>query len=543
VLPDFRHGGALLRPIGEKGILRPHRAARAQTPSFLARLMLFNSPEFIFLFLPCAVVLHFVLARWSAEAAIVGTAVSSLVFYAWWNPPFVVLPIASILANFWLARRIVMAENATSRNLVIIGIVANLLVLCYFKYADFLLSIVDGHKPVPPKVPLALSFTTFVQIAFLVYVYQRRITFDFKRYALFVAFFPHLIAGPIVRWGSFGRQIEDTGRYRLDWSNVALGLTVFSFGLAKKVLLADPLSPHVAGVFDAAARGDPVTVLAAWAASFAFIAQIYFDFSGYSDMAVGLGLLFNFRLPINFAAPLRAANMFDLWRRWHMTLSRLARDLIYVPLSRGDVGVVRRSFNLMLTMVVIGIWHGAGWTFIVWGAFNGALMLVNQFWQWLRGQRKPTPVGRFVGCALTFVAFSVGGVFFRAVDIESAWHLLVSMAGFGAPGSVGSLSLDADKWMVMHGYVSEAFLAGWFGTAWTMVGTLWLAFALGVAWLVPDTMELVDYREGDAQTRWRRDVGMLAWHPALPSLGAVSVLLVIALINLGQVSEFLYYQF
>jgi hypothetical protein len=134
-------------------------------------------------------------------------------------------------------------------------------------------------------------------------------------------------------------------------------------------------------------------------------------------------------------------------------------------------------------------------------------------------------------------------VFFRAVDIETSWHLLVSMAGLGAPGSVESLSLDADKWMVTHGYVSETFLAGWFGTTWTMVGTLWLAFALAVAWLVPDTMELVDYREGDAQTRWRRDIGMLAWHPALPSLGAVSVLLVIALINLGQVSEFLYYQF
>jgi len=505
--------------------------------------MLFNSPEFIFFFLPCAVALHFFLARHSVEAAVIGTTLSSLAFYAWWNPPFIILPVASILVNFWLARRIVVAGDTTARNLVIIGIVANVLVLCDYKYADFLLSIIDGHRPVPPKVPLALSFTTFVQIAFLVYVYQRRATIEFSRYALFVAFFPHLIAGPIVRWGSFGRQIEDPARYRLDWNNVALGLTIFAFGLAKKVLIADPLSPHVGVVFDAAARGDPIAPLAAWAAAFAFIAQIYFDFSGYSDMAVGLGLLFNFRLPINFAAPLRAANMFDLWRRWHMTLSRLARDLVYVPLSRGDVGVVRRSFNLMLTMLVIGIWHGAGWTFVVWGAFNGALLLVNQLWQWLRGPRKPTAPGRFLACALTFVAFSVGGVFFRAVDIESAWHMLVSMAGLGAPGGVERVMLDWDRWMMTHGYVSEALVANWFGATWTVVGTLWLALALAVAWLVPDTMELTDYREGDAQTRWRREVGALTWHPALPSLCAVSLLLVAALINLNRVSEFLYYQF
>src|SRR5262249_28505523 len=331
------------------------------------------------------------------------------------------------------------------------------------KYADFLLSIVDGHKFTPPQVPLALSFTTFVQIGFLVYVHERRLKVDFNRYFLFLAFFPHLIAGPVVRWGSLGKQLADHERYRPNWNNIALGLTIFVFGLAKKLLIADEVSPHVATVFDAASRGEPITALAAWTGCVAFSTQIYFDFSGYSDMAVGLGLLFNLRLPINFAAPLRAANMFDLWRRWHMTLSRLARDLVYVPLSRGDVGVVRRSFNLMLTMLVIGIWHGAGWTFVVWGAFNGALLLVNQLWQWLRGPRKPTAPGRFFACALTFVAFSVGGVFFRAVDIESAWHMLVSMAGLGAPGGVERVMLDWDRWMMTHGYVSEALVANWFG--------------------------------------------------------------------------------
>jgi alginate O-acetyltransferase complex protein AlgI len=327
--------------------------------------MLFNTPEFIYLFMPAAVALHFLVARKSVDAAVLVTTVVSLLFYAWWNPPFVVLPAASILMNFWLARRMVDAGEGGAKGLMIAGITANVLVLCYFKYTDFLISVVDGHKAVPPNVPLALSFTTFVQIAFLVYVYQRRIKPAFSQYALFVAFFPHLIAGPIVRWGSFGRQIGEAARYRVDWNNVALGLTVFTLGLAKKVLIADSLSPHVALVFDAAVRGEPVTAAAAWSACAAFIIQIFFDFSGYSEMAVGLGLLFNFRLPINFAAPLRAANMFDLWRRWHITLSRLARDLIYVPLSRGDAGTIRRSLNLFLTMVVIGVWHGAGCPFVV----------------------------------------------------------------------------------------------------------------------------------------------------------------------------------
>ena len=456
--------------------------------------MLFNSPEFIFLFLPAAVLLHFMLARRSVEAAIVGTTTTSLVFYAWWNPPFVALPVASILANFWLARRMVAAEPAVSRRLMVAGIMANLLVLCHYKYADFLLSIVDGHKAVPPNVPLALSFTTFVQIAFLVHVHQRRPSLDFKRYALFVAFFPHLIAGPIVRWSSLGRQIADKGRYRVDWDNIALGLTIFTFGLAKKVLLADPLSPHVAGVFDAAARGDPVTACAAWLGAFAFIAQIYFDFSGYSDMAVGLGLLFNFRLPVNFAAPLRATSMVDLWRRWHVTLSRLARDLIYVPIALGH-GTLRRSFGLMLTMVVIGVWHGAGWTFVMWGALNGLLLLINQAWLAVWGAGRRSPAGRLMGWALTFTAFSVGGVFFRAIDIDAAWHMLTAMSGFGEPaGAAAPFVTDWDGWLVRHDYISGDFVRAWFGTTWSMIGTLWTCAALAIAWLVPDTMEIVDYR-------------------------------------------------
>jgi D-alanyl-lipoteichoic acid acyltransferase DltB (MBOAT superfamily) len=504
--------------------------------------MLFNSPEFIFLFLPAAVILHFSLARFGPEVAAFGTSVSSLIFYAWWNPSYVVLPVFSILANLWIAQRILRTEHATARFLLISGIVANLLVLSHYKYSHFLLSIFDGRTTTPPNVPLALSFTTFVQIAFLVHVYQQRRVPEFHFYALFVAFFPHLIAGPIVRWSSLGSQLTDPDRYRLNWNNVALGLTIFVLGLAKKVLVADQLSPHVGLLFDAAARGEPLTTLATWLGCFAFSLQVYFDFSGYSDMAIGLGLLFNFKLPINFAAPFRSPNIFELWRRWHITLSRLARDLIYVPLAAGHDSKLRRSASLMLTMIVIGLWHGAGSTFVVWGAFNGVLLLVNQAWRWLRGHRMLTPGRRLFSCVLTFTAFAFGMAFFRAADLETSWHLIKAMLGFSTR-SVTQLPLDWDAWGIEHGYFSKEFILAWLGSSWSAVGTLWLAGAFLIVFFIPDTIELVDYRESDAQSRWRRDLGKFVWRPSLGWALAAFTLTITVLVRIGSVREFLYFQF
>ncbi len=504
--------------------------------------MLFNTPEFIFVFLPAALVLHFSLARRSADAAILGTTISSLVFYGWWNPPFVVLPILSICANYLLAKRMVAADKEMNRRLLIAGILANLLVLIYFKYAGFLISVVGGHAPHPPNVPLALSFTTFVQIAFLVDVYRRRIPLDFRRYALFVAFFPHLIAGPIVRWTSLGRQLGDPERYRVNWENVALGLTIFTFGLMKKVVLADLLAEHVSGVFDAATRGEAVTAFAAWAGSTAFVAQIYFDFSGYSEMAIGLGLLFNYKLPINFAAPLRSVSLFDLWRRWHITLSRFMRDFVYIPLGFNHPGALRKSLNLMITMVLGGLWHGASWTFIAWGAFHGVLLLINVAWREFRGPGRPGPAGRLTGWVLTFGSFVVGAVFFRSADIHGAWHMFTAMAGFG-DAAVAEHHFQVDDWMIRHGYVSDELVRVWLGATWSVVGTLWTAAALFIVLAVPDTMEITGYREGDAQSDWRRPAGFLAWRPSPVSLAIVTMMFIVVFLNVGRVNEFLYYQF
>ena len=504
--------------------------------------MLFNSHEFILLFLPLALAAHFLAARYSTVAAVLTTTVSSLLFYAWWKPPFVVLPISSILLNFWLALEIIRTPLPRRRYLAVVGAAANLLVLGYFKYADFLVSIFAHRAPAAPDVPLALSFTTFVQIAFLIELSRRPTIVALPKYAMFVSFFPHLIAGPIVRWSELGHQLDDAKRYRVNWDNVARGVTIFCFGLAKKILIADPLAPFVARVFDAAAAGHPVTAAGGWGASIAYSLQLYFDFSGYSDMAVGLGLLFNLYLPINFAAPLRATSIIDLWRRWHISLSRFLRDFVYVPLGGSKTGAARRHLNLFVTMVLGGLWHGANWTFILWGAFHGVLLILNHTWKSIRGVTRTTPIARCVGWLLTFLGFAVGMTMFRAPNIETAFSVLQAMAGFGGANADAGFDPSLDFSLLKSGYLSEHVARMVFGAQWSVTASLNTAGALAVALLVPDTMELVNYREGEPHSDWRRRL-LVRWRPNLGWLATTIVLFMVLFARLNQFTEFLYYQF
>jgi len=233
--------------------------------------------------------------------------------------------------------------------------------------------------------------------------------------------------------------------------------------------------------------------------------------------------------------------MFDLWRRWHITLSQLARDTVYIPLSRGRDSTLLRSFNLILTMTLIGVWHGAGWTFVVWGAYNGVLLLINQFWRWLHGRvGRGTPLGRLFGWALTFAAFAVGAVFFRAPDIESAWLIVQAMAGFGNAAPEVSVF---DAWAIRNDYVSPEFAAYWFGKHWSLGATVAAIVAVAIITLVPDTLELTGYKEGEPATKWRRDIGLLAWRPSPVTLALVGAAFAIAFFRIGRVQDFLYYQF
>ncbi|WP_309246667.1 MBOAT family O-acyltransferase [Ramlibacter montanisoli] len=285
-------------------------------------------------------------------------------------------------------------------------------------------------------LPLGISFYTFTQIAFLVDTYQGKVTeFNFFRYALFVTWFPHLIAGPVLHHAEMMPQFARKAVCRIDWQNVAVGLSIFVLGLAKKVLLADSIAEFASPVFDGVKAGAQPMLFEAWVGALAYTLQLYLDFSAYSDMAIGLSLMFNVRLPLNFDSPYKATSIIDFWRRWHMTLSRFLRDYLYIPLGGGRAGNARRYANLMTTMVLGGLWHGAGWTFVVWGTLHGCYLLVNHAWRAFRRRHGWGEGGRAAALAagaLTFLAVVVGWVFFRADSMASAVTMLQGMTGMPA---------------------------------------------------------------------------------------------------------------
>jgi len=408
--------------------------------------MLFNSFPFLFLFLPASLAVYFILGRLGApRLANASLALASLAFYGFWRyePPgggephrlyaYVALLCASTAANYALGS---VLQTGRRGGLLAAGIAANLAVLGWFKYSAFAALTLNAwfhlHAPVPRVIlPLAISFYTFTQIAFLVDASRglaRELSFG--RYCLFVFFFPHLIAGPIVHHSEIMPQFARPEARRWSFASVAAALCWLSIGLFKKVAIADAIAPLAGAVF---AHAGQVTMIEAWAGALAYAFQIYFDFSGYSDMAIGLGLFFNIRLPDNFDAPYRASDIVDFWRRWHMTLSRFLRDYVYIPLGGNRLGGFRRYLNLFLTMLLGGIWHGAGWLFLLWGAYHGALLVICHLW---RGLRKPLPEA--LARALTFVAVLLGWVLFRAAGPPQARQLLGAM--------VDLRSLRWDRW-------------------------------------------------------------------------------------------------
>ena len=387
------------------------------------------------------------------------------------------------------------------------------------------LNAVAGLDVVLGKVvlPIGISFFTFQKIAFLVDAYRGKVDrLNFIDYALFVTFFPQLIAGPIVHHSEVIRQFREQAAVSMP--TIALGVTIFTIGLAKKVMLADTAALYASPLFDAVAAGARPDALAAWGAALAYTAQLYFDFSGYSDMAIGAGLLFGIRLPVNFASPYRAESIIDFWHRWHITLSRFLRDYLYVSLGGNRNGRARRYVNLLITMVLGGFWHGAGWTFVIWGSLHGLYLVINHLWRALRGHsgggsELSTTLGRRLGQAMTFIGVVIAWVFFRSEDVGSAVQMLLAMAG--SNGAARPESVESAAALV----VSTALLA--------------------IAWFAPNTQELTGYQGPDdayAATEARRPLP-LRWQPSAGWAMAIGCLFGIALMLMSKVSEFIYFQF
>lgn len=394
--------------------------------------MLFNSYLFLFAFLPITYfVFRFFSYKNNKKAALLSLVIFSMLFYIHWNPPYIILLLLSVISNFFLGKYIEKSINYR-KFIFCIGIFANLLLLFYFKYANFFIDNVNAvlNNHIFNNLnniifPLGISFWTFQQISYLIDIYKRTHHAEQKvlYYIAYIFFFPHLIAGPIVRHEVLISQLKKDRIYRLSYKNIVIGLCFLSVGLFKKVVIADQLAPWVNDVFDT--EKESFTFAQAWLGALSYTLQIYFDFSGYSDMAIGIAKLFNIDLPINFYSPYKSYSIIEFWRRWHITLSSFLRDYLYIPLG----GKFHKYRNLCLTMLIGGLWHGAGWTFVMWGGTHGFLLSINH---WFRQSKSKLGfiIPDNIAWLMTFLAVTFCWVFFRAHDMTQASNIILSMLNF-----------------------------------------------------------------------------------------------------------------
>lgn len=392
--------------------------------------MLFNSHPFIFVFLPALLAIFFTFCYLKLhKMAQLSLLVASLFFYGYWDIRFLPLLAGSIVFNYISGNLIYKAPESKKLFYTLASVSINLALLFYCKYWNFFIEISRSafsldYSFIELILPLGISFFTFTQIAYLVDVYQKRsVPCDFVAYGLFVTIFPHLIAGPILHHKEMVSQFNHPKMFGWNTENFAQGCFLFVLGLSKKVLIADNLIAIVKPIFD----GPETTVpfIQAWMGALSYTLQLYFDFSGYSDMAVGLGLLFNLHLPLNFNSPYQASSVIDFWRRWHVSLSTFLRDYLYIPLGGNRQGEFSKMRNLFLTMLLGGLWHGAGWTYVVWGALHGSFLVINHQWRKLN-----IHLYESISKMLTLLAVIIAWVIFRAPSMTKATQILKGMAGF-----------------------------------------------------------------------------------------------------------------
>jgi len=512
--------------------------------------VLFNSYVFILIFLPIVLAGFHLIGKVSHHRVAITWLVSaSLFFYGWWNPAYLGILVASIMFNY--AVGVYLGENK-SKSILTVGVVLNLGLLCYFKYTNFFvenLNDLTGSSFHLEKIilPLAISFFTFQQIAYLVDAY-RGLTreYNFLHYCLFVTFFPQLIAGPIVHHKDMLPQFENNTLYKLKASHLSVGLVIFMLGLFKKVVLADNIAIHATPVFDAAEDGEVISFFDAWAGALAYSFQLYFDFSGYSDMAIGIARMFGVVLPVNFYSPYKSKNIIEFWRRWHITLSSFLRDYLYIPLGGGRNGKVNRHINLMITMLLGGFWHGAGWTFLIWGGMHGLFLVVNHTWRELLKKSFPqrnkgeSAVLGWLGRILTFICVVIAWVIFRAESLDGALNIYAGM--FGINGVYLSVPLD----LTTHGFrevLSSMFPSFVFGDV--KRGINLMLMMLIVVWFLPNTFDLLKNNQPalGLESFITQAKTIFMWKFNVLFASALALMTITSLFYMSAPSEFLYFQF
>ena len=488
--------------------------------------MLFNSYTYIFLFLPFVVLVYFYLnyKRLSVIAKI-WLIITSLLFYSYWNYSYLTLLLGSIIVNYSLGlwfispKRILLGDKV-KRFVLLTGIIFNIGLLAYYKYADFFITnfnLLSGSSLdlMRLTLPLAISFFTFQQIAFLLDCYRNIVKDrDFLDYCLFVSFFPQLIAGPIVHHREMMPQFARNRNKVVRWDNLSIGLMLFSVGLFKKVVIADTFSVWANAGFNNIAS---LSLFNSWIASLSYTCQLYFDFSGYTDMAVGSALLFNIKLPYNFLSPYKASNIQDFWRRWHITLGRWIRDYVYIPLGGNRLGIHRTSINIFVSFFLIGLWHGAGWTFILWGILHGIGSIIYRYWK-KYGFQLPS----LCAILITFLFVNFTWVIFRASTINDAinfFKCMLGVQGVMLPESIKDFSI----WMGFSSFT--------FGPVIERINGSWVTMPMLLT-----SLSIIFYCRNSNELK-------KSFTPTRNWLIFLTFIIVSSLISLSRVNEFIYFQF
>ena len=517
--------------------------------------MIFSSWQFILVFMPLALLGYQLIPQGRPVWRKLWLAAASFVFYGYWDIHFIPLLVFSILFNYGIAEWMFREHGRRRAGWILaLGVAVNLGLLGYYKYADFLIRSFNAVSRAEVGLlelilPLAISFFTFTQIAYLVDVYRDQAKhYSFLDYSLFVVFFPHLIAGPIVRhWEIIPQYSPKMGRFNRE--DFSVGLAIFLIGLYKKLLLADPVSQVADSVFGAANSGAVLTWFDAWLGTLAYTLQIYFDFSGYSDMAIGLARMFSIKFPVNFNSPYKAGSIAEFWRSWHITLMRFFREYLYIPLGGNRCGKTRHYSNIFAVFLFSGLWHGAGWTFVAWGALHGIYSVIHAGWGDCLRRYSFQPARFFVyrlgAVGVTFVAVACSWVLFRAHSFREAASILSSMwglNGFTVPFNIGEAELGLGRFFSAIGasiVPAEACIEG-LSYAWSLHGMVAL---LAMVWLLPNTQQLLArldpiLEKVDKPARWQL---RLSFTGGL--VLALPLVLVLRTFLGSQVSPFLYFNF
>jgi alginate O-acetyltransferase complex protein AlgI len=507
--------------------------------------MIFNSYEFIFIFFPLSLLGFYLVSRFSYNYKIIYLSIVSLLFYTYWNAYSLPIILFSICVNYFLGSQLLKHE-IKNYNLLLFSVVFNVILLGYFKYLNFLIFNINfilnlfnlsaiSYSNI--MLPLGVSFFTFTQITYLIECYNKNVKVkNFFSYILFVTFFPHLIAGPLLRYTSIINQFLDKKIFTIDKTKVVVGIAIFIIGLGKKILIADNIGYYSDLIYKSSSTNviEPQIILS-WLGSICYLFQLYFDFSGYSDMAIGIALFFGILLPINFNSPLRATSIIDFWNSWHISLTRFIREYIYNPIA---IKLTRLSleksetqkifliliFPTLSTFAIIGFWHGANWTFVFFGLAHGLFVIINYLWNKIRlSNNRLINLNNFIAWLITFLSINISFVLFRADNLFQALKIYKAMLGFNG---ISYPSFQSKFWEGSIIFNSGDFIH--------MLILILLSFFIVI--FLPNTKSLIPFYKEKNFDNYK--LFNSYWFPVI-----LSFIFVISLLQIKKTSPFLYFQF